>query len=1521
MNDDTPAKAWPRANGEMGGRIRTHDWTRTPLGPVEQWPDGLRTLVDLILALPAPASILWGRTGIRIFNDAYLGIDPRATQLGRPLDTTPVGGPAGATMDAFEAAFHGRATQFADIAFPRHDAGVCIDAPAFDITFSPIRLEDGEVGGVLQLLVDVTDRRRAQKSLSESETRHRLLIDTGAQAVWETDAAGLVVEDSPSWRSYTGQTLEEWVGYGWLDAIHPDDRAHAERQWRQATAACGRVDAEFRLRAPDGGWRWTNVRAAPVFDASGRVEKWVAMNIDIDARKHAQAALAKSESEFRTLFDSIDEGLAIVEMVYDERGEIVDLVYRQVNAAYERHGGVHDVVGRSIFEVIPGVEDAWLDRYRRVAKTGESIRVEDFQRDVNRWFDVYFARVDEEGRFVAIVFNDITERKLAEHGLRQSDERHAFLLELSDGVRSLADPADIQGETTSLLRNQLDAGWCYYVDWDLDRKAGAVLRDSTRGALPSLAGLHDVADADEFLGLLGTGEVLAVRDYAAFEALPPDTREKFVGLGFRSMMAAPLVKQGRLIATLIVGDTRVREWSANEAAFLAEAAERTWAAVERARSEAALRASESRLQFALKAAELAVYEWDPASDAVLLNRRFRELVGVPADAPPTSAHLFDNAVHPADRAWVVAEIGRAMKGESDGKFVLEHRLARPCENGTAWVISHGEVYFEAGEGARRPVRVFGTLQDITKRKHAEEALRQSEERKAFLLTLGDAMRGESRTEELIEVAARLLGERLRASRVLFAEFDEAAGLAHVFSGWSVDGASPFPKVMRLADYEGPVLDDLRAGRTVRVDDTSDRALARPELMAISRIGVGALLSIPLHLAGRLAVNISIHQFDARSWTDDDVAITHEAAVRIWAEVVRARAEAASRDSDARRLAMADAAPVLVWETDAQGATYVNRHYLDFFGVPFEAVAGMGWAKFVHPDDLEAYSEVYLRASRDREPFEYDVRLRRADGAYRWMRTTGRPLGALCYVGACLDITDEREVALHLEAERERQAFLLQLSDTLRAEPTVEAIGHRAIAHLSDHLGLDRCYVTFYRPELDEAVVPYQVGNESVPPLPARIRLSDFPEAYAHIRGQTLVIEDDLERQGLSATERANSAGLGMRAMVASTIRGGEKNPLASLAVVSSRPRRWSPAEVALVEEAAERTWAAMERARAEAGLSESAERLRLGAEVARFALWDWNLRTGAVDWSDEHFRMQGYAVGEVVPSYEAWAARVHPDDLPGTEAAIANARDRHTDFVREFRCLHPDGSVHWLSARGRFFYDDAGQPVRMIGAMLETTERRQWEEHQKVLVAELQHRTFNLMGIVRSTADATIRTSTDLADFKQKFRDRIGVLARVQRLLSKLDERRRITFDQLVRGELESVGAFDAGERVALDGPGGVSLRSGTVQTLAMGLHELATNAVKYGAIRQPGASLAVTWKLDTDNDGVRWLNVDWRESGVAMPQSERPQGTGQGRELIERALPYQLKARTTYTLGPGGVHCTISVPLASSKGRDGDNV
>ena len=271
--------------------------------------------------------------------------------------------------------------------------------------------------------------------LAASEARHRLLIESWAQAVWETDADGVVVADSPSWRAYTGQTPKEWLGYGWLGAIHPDDQAYAERQWQEAVAACGLVDAEFRLRAPDGGWRWTNVRAAPVLDAGGLVEKWVGMNIDISARHRAEAALRESEERHRTLFESIDEGFCIIEMLFDEHGRPIDYVFLEINPIFEQQAGFRIVPGQRMREIAPDHEQHWFDIYGRIALTGEPARFQHRADTFGVLYDVYAFRVDEPNlRRVAILFRNITASKHAEERMRESEERFRGFAENSADV-------------------------------------------------------------------------------------------------------------------------------------------------------------------------------------------------------------------------------------------------------------------------------------------------------------------------------------------------------------------------------------------------------------------------------------------------------------------------------------------------------------------------------------------------------------------------------------------------------------------------------------------------------------------------------------------------------------------------------------------------------------------------------------------------------------------------------------------------------------------------------------------------------------------------------------------------------------------------------------------------------------------------------------------------------------------------------------------------------------------------------
>lgn len=515
-----------------------------------------------------------------------------------------------------------------------------------------------------------------------------------------------------------------------------------------------------------------------------------------------------------------------------------------------------------------------------------------------------------------------------------------------------------------------------------------------------------------------------------------------------------------------------------------------------------------------------------------------------------------------------------------------------------------------------------------------------------------------------------------------------------------------------------------------------------------------------------------------------------------------------------------------------------------------------------------------------------------------------------------DITVRKQTEAVLRQSEERQSFLLWLSDAMRAEPDADAIAMLALKTLSARLKLDRCYIAEYRLEDDWADFTHQFMEEGLDPLPSGIRLSDFPEALQIAMGDTLVIDDVGSADFLSDVDKRNMQALGMGALVAAAARRGENLPLWTIVAVSTGARAWAASEVALIEEVNERTWAAMARARVEEALRGSEERLALAVDIGELAAWDWDLSTGAVTWNERHYLMEGYVPGEVTPSFEAWAARLHPEDRDDTIASIERARDCREPYVHDFRTQWPDGTVRWCSARGQFYYGPDGKPLRMIGLMEDVTERKlseaalfEGQQRQQVLVAELQHRTRNLMTVVGSLMRQTADECTSLDEFERQFSHRLAALSRVQSLLSQLSRGERLSFADLLRSELMALGA--PAEKLTLGGPENIPLRSATVQTFALALHELTTNAVKHGAFAAPGGRLAVHWSADTDPNGARTLMVDWRESGLALAAcGGLGASSGYGRELIEHALPYQLGAQTTYELTPDGVHCTITVPL-----------
>jgi two-component system CheB/CheR fusion protein len=255
--------------------------------------------------------------------------------------------------------------------------------------------------------------------------------------------------------------------------------------------------------------------------------------------------------------------------------------------------------------------------------------------------------------------------------------------------------------------------------------------------------------------------------------------------------------------------------------------------------------------------------------------------------------------------------------------------------------------------------------------------------------------------------------------------------------------------------------------------------------------------------------------------------------------------------------------------------------------------------------------------------------------------------------------------------------------------------------------------------------------------------------------------------------------------------------------------------------------------------------------------------------------------------------------VPQAQAGVALQQGRAADlrwYVRH------DGSRFW-GAGVLMPLRDPTQGFVMI--IHDRTQDRDHEEHQKFLMAELQHRVKNILAVVRSIASRTLENTDGLEDFSAHFDGRLRALARTQNVMTRTAAG-KLDLEELISEELLTHSA-QGPNQVEISGPA-VALQDRAAEIFALALHELATNAVKYGALSQPKGHVAVTWRVLKDAQGAR-LCLDWRESGVSA-LDPNPERRGFGRDLIERGLPYELGAATTLEFLPGGAHCVIELPL-----------
>ena len=919
------------------------------------------------------------------------------------------------------------------------------------------------------------------------------------------------------------------------------------------------------------------------------------------------------------------------------------------------------------------------------------------------------------------------------------------------------------------------------------------------------------------------------------------------------------------------------------------------------------------VELMLGAPQPAAIAWGPAL-TVLYNDGFETNIG--AGQPSALGRPFLD-VWPAPEGEDIARL--ILRGEArhtvDRFWELPARSERPF----GWFTSS---WTPVRDDSGRIVGVYLSSIETTDRVLAERALRESEKHQAFLLRLSDALRPLTDPSAMQAEACRLLGEHLEVERTQYTVIDEAGDGLAVEQEHIRGPLRPLIGRHRLSLVQGLLL-LYREGRPVVLADVANSDLI-PEADRSAAIATGfvAWIGVPLIKRGEWVSALSVSCTRPRAWSEAEVRLVSETGERIWAATERARAERAAREADTRLRTMADAAPVLHWDVDRQGAVFVNEHYLAFFGVGFEALARDGWERFLHPEDAERHLALFRDAFAQRRPFADEARFRRADGQYRWLSSSGRPLEDGRFVGVSIDVTERRQAEERVRRNNAvLQAINLVFSETLGAsseenlarisldlaeELTGSAIGF--MGEIDEATGrLDGLFFSD-RSRAHHAALAGE-GGSSLPPGKVALDLAVHGIYGRVLRdGESFIVNDPAshpDRVGIPAGHAPLTAFLGVPLKQGDRTRG--------LIGLGNREGGYRPEDLEAVEALAPAIWHALRSKRAELRLRESEERFRQFAEASSDVLWIRDAETLEMEFvSPALGTVYGVDPDRLGRDVRRWAGHVVPEDR---ESGFQNLRRAAAgeSLVNEFRILRPnDGAFRWIRSTLFPLRDEQGRVRRIGGLSSDMTEAKLLAGHQSVLLAELQHRVRNIMALTRSIVARTGERAETVSDYVSLVGGRLMTLARVQALLTR-SANAGVPVATIVHDEVSAQALRE--DQYDLSGPE-VELSPKAAEILTLAVHELATNALKYGALSVPDGRVRVRWAL-FEKGGEDWLRFDWVEDGAprAPHDIDRRDGPaalrrGFGRELVEGRLPYELDGHGRLEIGPEGARCRLDFPL-----------
>ncbi|MFE4105822.1 PAS domain-containing sensor histidine kinase [Almyronema epifaneia] len=307
-------------------------------------------------------------------------------------------------------------------------------------SFLPLK-EGDRIIGINTVCEEITEQRRTQLALQAARFQLEAALEAGAVYPWQLNfqenrvitnryLAELFGLDPAA--ATTGFSIEQG-----MNIIHEGDRPQVEQVLQTAIATGKNYQAEFRICPLNREEKWVLSQGKVNLDAEGNPSELVGVVVDITGRKQMELAQRESETRYRTLFETIQDGFCIVEVLFDPNGHPIDYYFVDVNPAFEQQTGLREAAGKTALELVPGLESHWAEIYGEVVRTGQSVRFDNVAEAINRWFEVHaFPLTNQDSTQVAVLFREVSDRKRAEAALAERAAQQAIVAKI--GQQALA---------------------------------------------------------------------------------------------------------------------------------------------------------------------------------------------------------------------------------------------------------------------------------------------------------------------------------------------------------------------------------------------------------------------------------------------------------------------------------------------------------------------------------------------------------------------------------------------------------------------------------------------------------------------------------------------------------------------------------------------------------------------------------------------------------------------------------------------------------------------------------------------------------------------------------------------------------------------------------------------------------------------------------------------------------------------------------------------------------------------------